>query len=77
MASFGNFERRHLTLDGTRTTLALEGEWWRALDRVSGGDWQAWALMELARKPEGVGRARWIRTKLLKKALRGGGIGQG
>ena len=71
MALFGNFglECRHLTLDGTRTSIALERAFWRAAERqaeAQGVDWREWATARLKRRPAHIGRGRWLRVSILE-----------
>jgi len=58
-------EHRHLMCCGVRTTVALEPEFWAAVDRLSADDWRQWVEKELASKPEGVGRASCLRVRIL------------
>lgn len=66
MALLGNsaVECRHLLMNGNRTSIALEVAFWRLMERR--GDWRAWALAQLQDKPEQVGRARWLRVRILE-----------
>lgn len=69
MGLFRNLERRHVVSDEGRTTIALEPEFWQAADRqaeAEGKDWREWAQAQLEGKPDGYGRASWLRVALLQ-----------
>lgn len=69
MALLGNsaLECRHLTVDGTRTSIALEVAFWRAAERQAGASgWREWTAARLKAKPEQIGRARWLRVAVLE-----------
>lgn len=60
-------ECRHLTADGTPTTIALEKAFWRAVERQAGASgWREWTATQLKAKPEEIGRARWLRVAVLE-----------
>ncbi len=64
-----NMKRRHLVCGEIHTTIALEPAFWIAVDRqaeAAGIRWQRWAGDRLAEKPEGPGRASWLRLELLR-----------
>lgn len=51
-----------------RTTVRLEPEFWRAIERLSadsGTTWRGWAEAELVAKPPQRGAASWLRTRCL------------
>jgi predicted DNA-binding ribbon-helix-helix protein len=67
MGSFMKLEARHLGA----TTVALDREFWEALEghaKAMGMDWRQWADRTLNGKPDGMGRARWLRLEILKGA---------
>lgn len=67
-------DRRHVMLKQGRTTIALERDFWRAVDiqaEAQGIDWQSWAVAQLRRKPGGYGRASWLRVAILRAAING------
>jgi predicted DNA-binding ribbon-helix-helix protein len=61
-------QTRHIDTDGKRTTIALEKAFWRQADihaeRV-GQSWQQWAAGMLEDRPSNIGKARWLRVRLL------------
>ena len=73
MALFRNYglECRHLTLNDTRTSIALERSFWLAAEWqavASGMDWREWATAQLKRRPSTIGRGRWLRVSILEGA---------
>ena len=59
---------RHLDTAGKRTTIALEQAFWRQADYQAekvGQSWQRWAAYMLADRPGNIGKARWLRVRLL------------
>lgn len=51
-----------------RTTVALEPEFWDAIERLAasaGLTWRDWAEIELAGKPKNRGAASWLRVRCL------------
>lgn len=74
MGLFRNSESRHLVVDGIRTCIALEPQFWKAADvqaESAGIDWKRWASNQLSSKPEEFGRASWLRVSILD-AIGGG-----
>lgn len=67
------FEKRHLVVDGTATTLALEPPYWRLLEilaRRGGTDWRAVVQALLSAQPKGFkSRAGFLRLAVVKLAL--------
>lgn len=66
----GSSEIRGKTTAGRlrRTTVRLENEFWRAIERLaadSGTTWRGWAEAELVAKPPQRGAASWLRTRCL------------
>jgi len=59
-------ERRHIALSGSRTTVGLDPDFWKAIEQLSGGEWQQWVADRLATKPENMTRAGWLRCFVLK-----------
>lgn len=57
-------ERRHITLI-TKTTISIEPDYWKAIERLSGGDWRQWLIHALTSKPAHQGRSSWLRCKVL------------
>jgi len=76
MGLFRKMEFRHLAMsrgEKKRTTIAMEPDFWKAADLVAedqGTNWRDWARSVLANKPEGWGRASWLRVAILKGAAR-------
>lgn len=71
---------RHFAhLDGLRTTIRLENDWWAAIDRIAqerGGSWREWAAQAIEAKPEGAGVAGWLRVCVLRAVQARGQIQQ-
>lgn len=71
--SAANFDlqKRHIKIDGKKTTIALEGVYWRLLDRCANGagqTWEEWTQAVLDDLPASVAaRARWLRLSLVDK----------
>jgi hypothetical protein len=61
---------RHRTLyiSGVKTSIALESVFWQTIDLISEGDWKGWVNECLSAKPDGIGRAMFLR-KLMHKLL--------
>lgn len=75
MALFGNLECRHIGSGEDRTTVALEPEFWMAVDRhaeAAGMPCREWVQAQLMSRPAGQGRASWLRVELLRAAAHGG-----
>ena len=61
-------QTRHIDTAGKRTTIALEQAFWRQADSQAekiGQSWQGWAAHMLADRPGNIGKARWLRVRLL------------
>ena len=61
-------QTRHIDSAGKRTTIALEQSFWRQADsqaEKAGESWQGWAAHMLADRPSNIGKARWLRVRLL------------
>jgi predicted DNA-binding ribbon-helix-helix protein len=58
-----------LYISGVKTSIALESVFWETIDFISEGDWRGWVNECLSAKPDGVGRAMFLR-KLTHKYLR-------
>ena len=73
MGLFRKLERRALMLDGSRTTIALEHQFWMAADKLSNAQsitWQSWTANNL-RKPNIAGsRASILRVAILEAVSR-------
>ena len=72
IASMQNYTMlaRHIDNSGKRTTLALEKAYWQLIDsqaQAAGRTWQGWASEALKGRPADVGKARWLRVKLLDR----------
>ncbi len=68
MALNGKLQHRHIVASNTRTTLALEPEFWLSLERIAEGNgitWQQWTKEQLGVKPIETGRASWLRLSVL------------
>lgn len=67
------FEKRHITVGGGATTLALEPPYWRLLEvlaRRGGSDWRAVVHALLSAQPKGFkSRAGFLRLAVVKLAL--------
>lgn len=67
---------RHLRLPyGARSSCVLEAAFWSVIDACAaqtGRSWAEWAADALRTKPEGIGRASWLRLAALEAALSGG-----
>jgi predicted DNA-binding ribbon-helix-helix protein len=62
-------ERRHIGIGRDRTTIALEPAFWRQVDRraeQSGKEWRELIAGMLKGKPDGFGRAGWLRVAILE-----------
>ena len=72
MGLFRNLQCRALMVDGSRTSIALEPQFWTAADKLSktqGISWQAWAAHNLT-NPDIIGsRASVLRVAILDAAL--------
>lgn len=67
MALFRKLECRALMLNGSRTSIAIEPQFWSAADTLSkaqGISWQSWAVNQL-KQAEG-GRASMLRVAILE-----------
>ena len=61
-------QTRHIDSAGKRTTIALEQAFWRQADNQAekvGQPWQQWAAGMLQDRPSNIGKARWLRVRLL------------
>lgn len=61
-------QTRHIDTAGKRTTIALEKAFWRQADSQAekvGQPWQQWAACMLEDRPGNIGKARWLRVRLL------------
>lgn len=70
MALFRKLECRALMLNGSRTSIALEPQFWMAADKLSnaqGISWQSWASNQL-KQAQG-GRASELRVAILEAVL--------
>ena len=66
-------QRRAVRIGGKQTTIALEPEFWSAADRQAQGQgvtWRDWIKSVLGEKPDGYGRASWIRIAILQNTVR-------
>lgn len=72
MALFRKLECRALMLNGSRTSIALEPQFWMAADKLSNAQsltWQSWVANNL-RKPHITGsRASMLRVAILEAAM--------
>lgn len=67
--SHGILSRRHIGIGMDQTTIALESAFWRQVDRKAeqeGKDWRELIAGMLKDKPEGFGRAGWLRVSILE-----------
>lgn len=67
MALFRNLQCRALMLNGSRTSIALEHQFWAAADTLSkaqGVSWQSWASNQLEQAQGG--RASVLRVAILE-----------
>ena len=67
-------QTRHIDSAGKRTTIALEQAFWRQADCQAekvGQSWQGWAAHMLADRPGNIGKARWLRVRLLMDGGKG------
>jgi predicted DNA-binding ribbon-helix-helix protein len=66
-------EKRHITIDGKRMTIALEVAYWRLLDKIAAAvrqSWQEWTPAALADLPASVAaRACWLRLTVVDKVM--------
>lgn len=65
---------RHIDLDSKRTTIALEGVFWRHIDHLAALasiTWQQWTVAALKGR-DGIGKARRLRVVVLLAAECGG-----
>lgn len=61
-------QARHIHIGGKQTTIALEHAFWLELDQRAmekGTNWQQWAEDMLEDRPGNIGKARWLRVRLL------------
>lgn len=66
-------QARHIHLNTKRTTIALEQAFWQEVDSRAqevGQSWQRWTGFALEDRPASIGKARWLRVKLLDKVSR-------
>lgn len=72
MALFRKLQCRALMINGSRTSIALEHQFWTAAESISkaqGLSWQSWAAHNLT-KPHTTGsRASVLRVAILEAAL--------
>ena len=72
MGLFRKLECRALMIDGSRTSIALEHQFWAVADKLSkaqGISWQSWASNNVT-KPDIIGsRASMLRVAILEAAL--------
>lgn len=59
-------ERRHIVINEQSTTIGLESQYWKYIDALSSDDWKQWTNEQLIRRPEGMGRASWLRLQVLE-----------
>lgn len=67
MALFRNLQCRALMINGSRTSIALEPQFWTVADNLSkaqGISWQAWASIKLTKAQSG--RASVLRVAILE-----------
>lgn len=72
MALFRNLQCRALMINGNRTSIALENQFWIAADSLSnaqGVSWQSWASNNLKSNIIG-NRASMLRVAILEASLR-------
>lgn len=70
MALFRKLECRALMLNGSRTSIALEPQFWMAADKLSNAQrlsWQSWAANQL--KQAKGGRASILRVAILEAGI--------
>ena len=70
MGLFRRLECRALMLDGSRTSIALEPQFWMAADKLSkaqGVSWQSWVASKLYQADKA--RASVLRVAILEAAL--------
>lgn len=70
MALFRKLECRALMLNGSRTSIAIEPQFWsvaEAISKAQGISWQSWASNQL-KQVEG-GRASMLRVAILEATL--------
>lgn len=66
MALFRNLQCRALMIDGSRTSIALESQFWTAADKLSkaqGISWQVWVTQQLVHVSSN--RASTLRVAIL------------
>lgn len=71
MALFRKLECRALMLNGSRTSIAIEPQFWRAADTLSkaqGISWQSWASSLLVNVSSG--RASMLRVAILEASCK-------
>lgn len=72
MALFRNLQCRALMIDGSRTSIALEHQFWIAADRLSkaqGISWQVWAAQNLIKPDIKNTRASVLRVAILEASF--------
>ena len=68
MGLFRNLESRHIGRGEDRTTVAMEPEFWLAVDRhaaAAGVTCREWVQAQLKNRPVGQGRASWLRVTII------------
>lgn len=72
MALFRNLQCRALMINGNRTSIALEYQFWTAADNLSnaqGISWQSWASSNLTKSNITSSRASMLRVAILEASL--------
>ena len=72
MGLFRKLECRALMLNGSRTSIALEPQFWTAADKLSkaqGISWQVWAAQNLIKPDIKNSRASVLRVAILEASL--------
>ena len=72
MALFRNLQCRALMINGSRTSIALEPQFWTVADKLSkaqGISWQVWAKQNLKKPDIKNSRASVLRVAILEASL--------
>ena len=72
MALFRNLQCRALMINGSRTSIALEPQFWKVADKLSkaqGISWQVWAAKNLIKPDIKNSRASVLRFAILEASL--------
>ncbi|MBL6985228.1 MAG: ribbon-helix-helix domain-containing protein [Candidatus Thioglobus sp.] len=61
--------KKHITINNTQTTIALEPIFWDAISRQFAGSVNEWVTDCIRDKPDQVTRASWIRQRVVNELI--------